>query len=70
MKLYLTICLSLLQTSAENDDDPQTSLRNGFYKNETFDKPLADQTILSENRTLYSMNFNDTDVPFNLTEVL
>ena len=70
MKLYLAICLSLLQTSVEEDDDPKTSLGNNFYINETLDEPLADRAILIENGTLYSMNLNGTDAPLNLTEVL
>ena len=70
MKLYLTIYLSLLQTSAENDDDPKTSMGNGFYLKETLDEPLADRTILFENVTLYSKNLNGTDAPLNLTKVL
>ena len=70
MKLYLTIYLSLLQTSAENDDDPKTSIGNGVYINQTLDEPLADQTILFENGTLYSMNLNGTDASLNLTKVL
>ena len=70
MKLYLAICLGLLQTTAEKNDDPKTSLGNGFYKNETFDEALTDQTILFGNGTLYSMNLNGTDAPLNLTEVL
>ena len=70
MKVYLAICLSLLQTSVEEDDDLKTSLGNSFYINETLDEPLADQAILFENGTLYSMNLNGTDAPLNLTEVL
>ena len=70
MKLCLAICFGLLQTSAENDDDPKTSMGNGFYINETLDEPLADQAILFENGTLYSMNLNGTDAPLNLTKVL